>query len=81
MPYYRLWRQPDNTWHGPVNARDDGHAVAIFSEQLGITLTLEEGPLVATYMMARRDRQEPERATWAKDPDIPVWVKDPAPSN
>ncbi len=81
MPYYRLWRQPDNTWHGPVNARDDAHAAAIFSEQLGITLTLEEGPLVATYMMARRDRQDPGEAEWAKDPDIPVWVTDPAPSN
>ncbi len=81
MPDYRLWRRSDNTWHGPVNARGDAHAVAIFSEQLGITFTLEEGPLAATYMMARRDRQEPGKATWAKGPDIHVWVKDLAPSN
>ena len=81
MPYYRLWQQSDDTWHGPVNARDDAHAVAIFSEQLDVSLTLEEGPMVATYMMARRDRQEPPKATWAKPPDIPVWVKEPSSPN
>lgn len=78
MPYYRLWRESDNTWHGPVNARDDAHAVAIFSEQLNLMLTLEEGPMVATYMMARKDSTEPE---WAKPPSIPVWVKELDPSN
>ena len=81
MPYYRLWRQSDNTWYGPVNAREDPHAVAIFSEQLDIMLTLEEGSAAPSYMMAGRDRQDPGEATWAKDPDIPVWAKDPAPSN
>ena len=79
MPDYRLWRESDDGWSESVNARDDAHAVAIFSEQLGITLTLEQGPMVATYMMARRDRQE--GATWAKKPTIPVWVKDPIRSN
>lgn len=73
MPDYTLWRQADNTTHGPVNARDNAHAVAVFSGQLGINLTLEEGPNVATYMMARRDRQE--GAAWARPPDIPVWEK------
>jgi len=74
MPDFRLWRESDDTWYGPVNARDDAHAVAIFSQQLGVTLTLEEGPMVAAYMMARREPQE--GATWAKAPDIPVWAKE-----
>lgn len=74
MPDYRLWRESDNTWHGLVNARNDAHAVVVFREQLGITLTLEEGAMMATHMMARRDKQG--SAAWAKDPDIPVWEKD-----
>ena len=74
MPDYRLWRESDNTWHGPVNARDDAHAVFVFGEQFGTTLTLEERAMMAPYMMARRDNQG--RAAWAKDPDIPVWGKD-----
>lgn len=73
MPDYTLWREADNSDHGPVHARDDAHAVAIFSKQLGTNLTLEEGPSVATYMMRRRDRQE--GATWEKPPGIPVWEK------
>ena len=81
MPYYRFWRQSDNKWHGPVKVRDDAHAVAIFSEQLDITLTLEEGPAAPPYMMAHKNRPEPEGPVWANDPDIPVWPKDPSLSN
>jgi len=74
MPEYRLW-QPDDTWLDSVHARDDETAVAEFSKQLGITLTLNEGPMVATYMMARRDSTESHVATWTKPPEIPVWVE------
>ncbi len=74
MPYYRLWRQSDNTWHGPVNARDHAHAVAIFSEQLNITLTLEEGPAAPPYMMGRVEKE----VGWTKKPDIAVWEAPPS---
>lgn len=75
MPYYTPRRASDNTKHGPISARDDAHAVAVFSTDLGISLTLEEGLVVAPYMMVRNENQE--GATWRKVPDIAVWVRDP----
>jgi len=78
MPYFSLWRESDNTWHGTVNARDAAHAVAMFSEKMRIAFTLEEGSMVPGYMMARKDSPEPG---WGKPPDIPVWVKDADPAN
>jgi len=47
------------------------HAIAIFGQNLDITFTLEEGPMVPGYMMARKDTAD---AAWAKPPEIPVWV-------
>ena len=71
MPRYTLWRESDNSTHGPIEARDDVHAIAIFGQNLDITFTLEEGPMVPGYMMARKDTAD---AAWAKPPEIPVWV-------
>ena len=81
MPYYTLWRAADDKTYDSISARDNAHAVAIYSEKLGIPFTLEEGPTVATYMMARKERRDPAEATWAKPPDIPVWVEDTEPPN
>ena len=75
MTIYSLWQESDNTTLDGVEARDDAHAVAIFSRQLGVELTLDEGPAAAAYMMRRTENE----AHWAKAPDIPVWVKAPAP--
>ena len=52
-----------------VDARNDEEAVAKFSGQLGVNLTLEEGPAVPEYMMGRI----PSDARWAKPEDIPVY--------
>ena len=81
MPDYRLWCEADNEYFDPEHARDDAHAVAIFSQRLGVSLTLQEGPFVSTYMMARRDRPEGDGPPWVKYPDIPVWVKGDNSSN
>ena len=77
MPMYSLWRESDNKTFAPVEARDNTHAVAIFCQQLGVELTLDEGPAAPPYMMGRRGKAP----AWTKPPDIPVWVKEPAQSN
>ncbi len=77
MPIYRLWRASDDTTFDDVDARDNAHAIAMFSQQLDMAFTLEEGPNVAPYMMGRIAKE----VGWTKAPDIPVWVKEPRPSN
>lgn len=77
MPKYRLWRVSGNKTFDPVEARDDRHAIAILSDQLGVELTLDEGPAGAPYMMGCRGKA----AAWTKKPDIPVWIKEPDSSN
>ncbi len=81
MPIYSLWRESDNTTIDGVEARDDAHAVAIFSRQLDVELTLDKGPAVATYMMRRTEREEALKARWLKAHDILVWAKMPSPPN
>ncbi len=68
MPIYRLWRESDNKSFNK-DARDDEHAVVVFGELLGVTLTLEEGPTAPPYMMARIEKE----ASWTKKPDIAVY--------
>ena len=77
MPMYSLWRESDNKTFDPVEARNDRHAIAIFSQQLGVELTLNEGPAGPPYMMGRLGKA----VAWMKPQDIPVWVKEPDSSN
>ena len=73
MPAYSLWRVSGNKTFDPVEARDDRHAIAILSDQLGVELTLDEGQAAPPYMMGRLEKE----VNWTKKPDIPVWVKEP----
>ena len=68
MPIYRLWRQSDDKTF-EKDARDDEHALAVFGRELGVTLTLTEGPTAPPYMMGRIENE----ASWTKKPDISVW--------
>ncbi len=71
MPIYRLWRIGfgENQTISRKDARDDEHAVVVFGELLGVTLTLEEGPTAPPYMMARIEKE----SSWTKKPDIAVY--------
>jgi hypothetical protein len=75
MPDYVLWIVEGDQEFPSVHARNDEHAVAIYSEQLGIRLTLEDQDLGA-YGMLRKRLRETDRYS-ANKPDIPVWRKDP----
>ena len=68
MPIYRLCRESDNE-EFDAEARDNEHAVSVFTEKLGVGLTLEEGPAGPQYMMGRI----PQDVHWAKPLNIPVW--------
>ena len=81
MPIYSLWREHDDRTFDGEEARDAAHAVGIFSQKLGIELTLKEGPAAPSYMMRLVERHDPMNPRWVKAPDIPVWVKEPSPSN
>lgn len=68
MAIYRLRRMSDlETFE--EGARSGEEAVAKFSERLGVSLTLQEGDVVAQYMMAL----VPPGAHFAKPEDIPVY--------
>ncbi len=68
MPIYRLWRQSDDKTF-EKDARDDEHALAVFGQELGVTLTLAEGPAAPPYMMGRIEKE----VNWTKKPDIAVY--------
>ncbi len=68
MPIYRLWRPSDDKTF-EKEARDDKHALVLFGQELGVTLTLEEGPAVAEYMMGRIEKAP----GWTMPLDIPVY--------
>ena len=76
MPWYRLWRQSDNKTFDDKNARDGEHALELFGQELGVTLTLTEGPEDAgpPYMMGRKENE----VAWTKKPDISVWEVPPS---
>ena len=69
VPIYRLWRQSDDKTFEDIEARDEGHALAIFQEKFGLNLTLVEGPAAPEYMMGRIEKA----VSWTKPPDIPVY--------
>jgi len=68
MPMYRILRVSDNETFDK-DARDDEHAVVVFGELLGVTLTLAEGPAAPPYMMGRIEKE----VSWTKKPDIAVY--------
>ena len=80
MPIYSLWRERDDTTFDGEKADDAADAVDIFSQKLGIELTLE-GPAAPSYMMRLVETHDPMNPRWVKAPKIPVWVKEPSPSN
>ena len=69
MSIYRLWRESDDKSFDDIEAHDDEHALEVFRQQLGITLTLTEGPAAPQYMMGRIEKE----AAWTKRPDIAVY--------
>ena len=71
MPWYRLWRQSDNKTFDDKNARDEEHALELFGQELGVPLTLTEGPAAPPYMMGRIEKE----VGWTKKPDIAVYEK------
>ncbi len=68
MAIYALWRVSDNKTF-EKDARDDEHAVVVFGELLGITLTLAEVTAAPPYMMVLIEKE----ASWTKKPDIAVY--------
>ena len=68
MAIYRIWRQSDNETFD-MEARDDEHAVKVFGELLGVTLTLAEGPAAPPYMMGLIEKD----VSWTKKPNIAVY--------
>ncbi len=71
MPYYNLRRMADLETLFAV-CRNHEAALVEFGEKLGVTLTLEEGPAVAEYMMGCHEKP----VDWIKT-DIPVFVVRP----
>jgi len=71
MSYYNLRRMADNEILSAVCHNHEA-ALVEFGEELGVTLTLEEGPAVAEYMMGCHE----ETVGWIKT-DIPVFVVRP----
>ncbi len=69
MSIYRLWRDSDDKSFDDIEARDDEHALEVFGQQLGITLTLKEAPAAPQYMMGRIEKW----ASWTEKPDIAVY--------
>jgi hypothetical protein len=69
MSIYRLWRELDDKSFDDIEARDNEHALEVFGQQLGITLTLKEAPAAPQYMMGRIEKW----AGWTKKPDIAVY--------
>ena len=69
MALYRIRRMADPETF-TEEARDTDEAVAKFSSQLGVNLTLKEGDIVAEYMMALV-LPDPH---FAKPEGIPVYV-------
>ena len=74
MPDFELWIEDGNRTLPPVHARNDEHAAAIYGEQLGLHLTLEDQD-VGAYGMLRVTVQK--KAHWAERHTIPVWNKGP----
>jgi hypothetical protein len=70
MPWYELWENGEHTLES-VSAKDPADAVAIFGEQLGLRLTLEDQGDVAPYML----REIEANAGWSeRRPKIAVWI-------
>ena len=70
MAIYRFWRVSDAKSFDDIEARDDEHALEVFGQQRGVTLTpLTEGPAAPQYMMGRIEKE----AAWTKKPDIAVY--------
>jgi hypothetical protein len=69
LSIYRLWRESDNKSFDDIEARDSEHALEVFGQLLGITLTLKEAPAAPQYMMGRIEKW----AGWTKKPDIAVY--------
>ncbi len=76
MSWYRLWRQSDNKTFDDKNARGEEHALELFGQELGVSLTLTEGSADAapSYMMVRMEKE----GGWTKKPDIAVWEVPPS---
>jgi hypothetical protein len=76
VPDYELWIVEGNQTLPLVHARDKNHAVAIYGEQLGLGLTLEEDQGVQGPCGMLRENPRERNAHWAKPPDIPVWLRE-----
>jgi hypothetical protein len=51
MAIYELWRERDNKTFD-AQADNEGHALAVFQKQLGVTLSLK-GPGAPQYLLRR----------------------------
>ncbi len=69
MAIYRLWRASNGKSFDDIEARDNEHALEVFGQLLGITLTLTEGLAAPQYMMGRIEKG----AAWTKRPGIAVY--------
>ncbi len=57
MAIYRFWRAANGKSFDDIEARDDDHALEVFGQLLGVTLTLTEGPAAPQYMMGRIEKR------------------------
>ena len=66
---YRLWRISDDKIFEDIEARDGGHALAIFQEKFGLKLTSIRGQAAPEYMMGHIKKD----VNWTPTPNIPLW--------
>jgi hypothetical protein len=74
MAIYRLRREVDGHTFDDVDASNAEHALAIFSRQTGVALTLNPGPAAPQFMMGLIEKG----LHWAKPLDISVWERPPS---
>jgi hypothetical protein len=73
MPDYELWIEHGYRTLESVHAKNRAHAAAMYAEQLGLHLTLEDQDDGAYGML--RETIRTGTAHWAERHDIPVWCK------
>jgi hypothetical protein len=69
MPYYNLTNNDEPNNPLCTQANDCDHALAIFGNKIGVTLTLETQDIVAPYLLAESE----DDVHWISA-TIPVWI-------
>ena len=73
VPDYELWIAEGNKTLDTIHARNAAHALAMYGEQLGLHLTLDDQDDAAYGMLRETSRTETPR--WAERHNVPVWSR------